>query len=72
MPDLDELRLKLRDAQQEARNLAVMAMDPSLSAEKREIIKELERSARAEAALRLAALDLALGRLSKKPPTILE
>lgn len=62
MPSVEELRQKLKDAQQEVRNLTVMGMRPDLSHEKREIIKQLERSARAEVSLRQMALNHELGR----------
>jgi hypothetical protein len=57
MPDSKELRQKLKDAKREVRNLSVMGMKPDLSPEKRETVKHLERSARAEVQLRQKALD---------------
>ncbi|MDH2402107.1 hypothetical protein QCM77_19390 [Bradyrhizobium sp. SSUT18] len=47
----------MKDAQQEVRNLTVMEMRPDLPPEKRDIIKQLERSARAEVQLRVKALN---------------
>ena len=60
MPDSKELRQELQDARQEVRNLTVMGMNPMWSPEKRETIKQLERSARAEVKLRQMALDYQL------------
>jgi hypothetical protein len=50
------LRQELKDARQEVRNLTVMAMRPGMSPAKAELIRNLERSARAEVKLRLKAL----------------
>jgi hypothetical protein len=57
-PRLDEalLQRKLADTRQEVRNLTVMGMRPDLSADKRELIRNGERSARAEVRLRIKAL----------------
>ena len=66
MRDLQTLRLKLRDARQEVRNLTVMAMRPDLTPEKAELVRNLERSARAVAKLRLKALRYAEG-LQRQP-----
>jgi hypothetical protein len=60
------LRLKLEAAKQEVRNLSVMGMRPDLSEKKREVVKHLERSARAEVTLRQKALDHQLS-LEQKP-----
>jgi hypothetical protein len=57
MPSVEQLRQELKYAKQEVRNLTVMWMRPDLSPEKREIIRQLERSARAEVMLRHKALD---------------
>lgn len=57
MSSIEELRRKLKDAEQEVRNLTVMGMRPDLTPEKRDIIKQLERSARAEVRLRVKALN---------------
>jgi hypothetical protein len=56
MPDLPTLQQELKDARQEVRNLQVLGMDPSLPAHKAELVRNLERSARAEVKLRLKAL----------------
>jgi hypothetical protein len=58
-PPADEaLRLKmLADARREVRNLTVMGMRPDISADEREIIRQLERSARAQVKLGLRALN---------------
>ncbi len=68
MPTLDQLRTALTDAKREARNLSVIAMRPNLDPQKREGIKQLERSARAEIALRQKALDCALSQQAPKRP----
>jgi hypothetical protein len=56
-PPVDEalLQRKLADIRQIVRNLTVMGMRPDLSADKRELIRNAERSARAEAKLRIKA-----------------
>lgn len=59
MPDLKTLQTKLADARQEVRNLTVIAMHPDLTPEKREIVRQLERSARAEVKCRIKALEYA-------------
>ena len=56
MPDLPTLQQELKDARQEVRNLQVLALDPSLPPEKAELVRNLERSARAEVKLRQKAL----------------
>jgi hypothetical protein len=56
MPELHELLRELADAQQEARNLTVMAMNPKYTPKKRRLFHDLERSARAEVRLRMVAL----------------
>jgi len=50
------LQKKLADAHRQVRNLTVMGMRPDLSADKRELIRKAERSARAEVKLRIKAL----------------
>jgi hypothetical protein len=55
-PDLATLERKLKGVRQEVRNLQVMQMRPDQSAEKLALLADLERSARAEAKLRLKAL----------------
>ena len=57
MPDSKELKTKLDDARQEVRNLTVMQMKPDQSPENLVLLRNLERSARAEAKLRQKALD---------------
>jgi hypothetical protein len=57
MPDIETLERELRAVRQEVRNLQVLAMRPNLSAEKLELVRNLERSARAEVKLRLEALN---------------
>jgi hypothetical protein len=57
-PTVDEaLRLKmLADSRREVRNLTVMGVRPDISADQREIIRQLERSARAQMKLGLQSL----------------
>ena len=57
MPTLAELQAKLDTVRREVRNLTVMGMDPSQTPEQAALIKELERSARAEMRLRTTALE---------------
>ncbi|HEY5379906.1 MAG TPA: hypothetical protein VIJ78_10275 [Pseudolabrys sp.] len=59
MPDLKTLQTKLADARQKVRNLVVIGMRPDLTPEKRELVHNLERSARAEVKLRIKALEYA-------------
>ena len=59
-PTLAELQAKL-DVRREIRNLTVMGMDPSQTPGQAALIKELERSARAEMRLRTMALEHAKG-----------
>jgi hypothetical protein len=53
---LPTLERKLKGVRQEVRNLQLMQMRPDQSAEKLKLLADLERSARAEAKLRLKAL----------------
>jgi hypothetical protein len=57
MPDIETLEHELRAVRQEVRNLQVLAMRPNQSAEKLELLRNLEQSARAEVKLRLKALN---------------
>jgi hypothetical protein len=50
------LQRTLADTRREVRNLTVMGMRPDLSAADRELIRNAERSARAEVKLRIKAL----------------
>jgi type II secretory pathway component PulM len=59
IPTLAELQTKLDSVRREVRNLTVMGMDPNQTTEQAALIKELERSARAEHRLRKMALDYA-------------
>ena len=59
IPTLADLQTKLESVRREVRNLTVMGMDPSQTKEQAVLIKELERSARAEQRLRKMALDYA-------------
>ena len=58
-PTLAELQVDLDSV----RNLTVMGMDPSQTPEQAALIKQLERSARAEMRLRKMALEYAKGEL---------
>jgi len=62
IPTLAELQIELDSVRREVRNLTVMGMDPNQTAEQAALIKELERSARAEQRLRKMALDYAKSR----------
>jgi len=65
IPDPPTFRQKLVDTRQEVRNLIVMGMRPNLTPEKAELIRNLERSARAEAKLRHRHLEYVLKTQSK-------
>ena len=56
IPDLATHERLLKGVRQEVRNLQVMQMRPGQSAEKLAHLADLERSARAEAKLRIKAL----------------
>ena len=58
-PTMADLQTKLDSVRREVRNLTVMGMDPNQTTEQAALIKELERSARAEQRLRKMALDYA-------------
>ena len=57
MPTLAELQAKLDSVRREVGNLTVMGMDPSQPPDQAALIKQLERSARAEMRLRTMALE---------------
>ena len=59
IPTLAELQIELDSVRREVRNLTVMGMDPNQTTEQTALVKELERSARAEQRLRKMALDYA-------------
>lgn len=67
MPSVEELRQALADAKQEVRNLTVMGMRPELSDQKRAVIRQLERSARAEVKLRQKALNYEMSKQKLTP-----
>ena len=69
MPTLAELQAKLDSVRREVRNLIVMGMDPSQPPDQAALIKELERSARAEMRLRTMALEHAKGELQGRKET---
>jgi hypothetical protein len=52
MSVIDELQKNVDSVRRELRNLTVMGMDPSQPPDQLELIKNLERSARAELRLR--------------------
>jgi hypothetical protein len=56
MPDLQKLQQDLNDVREEVRNLTVMSMWPNLLPTELVLVKNLLRSARAEARIRLALL----------------
>ena len=60
-PTLAELQTKLDGVRREVRNLTAMGMDPKQPPKQAALIKELERSARAEMRLRSMALVHAKG-----------
>ncbi|MGB8741550.1 MAG: hypothetical protein WCD52_15275 [Xanthobacteraceae bacterium] len=53
----------MKDTRQEVHNLQVMQMRPGLPAEKLELLRNMERSARAEVKLRLKAIAYAKSKL---------
>jgi len=56
MPDLKTLQQEMQDCRQEIRNLTIMGMKPRLTREKKALLQDLERSARAELKLRHKAI----------------
>ena len=62
IPTLAELLTKLDSVRREVHNLTVMGMDPNQTTEQAALVKELERSARAEQRLRKMALYYAKSR----------
>jgi hypothetical protein len=54
--DLPKYEQELKDARHEVRNLTVMEMSPDLLPRDLELVKALERSARAEVKMRLKHL----------------
>jgi hypothetical protein len=57
MLDLKALQTELDNARQEVRNLQVMQMKPGVSPEKLELLRQLERSARASVKLGRRAIE---------------
>jgi len=70
-PSLDELARALAEARQEVRNLIVMQLRPGQTKHKLAVLKNLERSARAEVKLRVVALEYAKAQ-RRMPPVQLE
>jgi hypothetical protein len=56
MQDLQKLQQDLKDTRQEVRNLVVISLWPNLLPAEVELVKSLERSARAEVRLRVKHL----------------
>jgi hypothetical protein len=61
LPPIDVLERKLAEVHQEVCNLTVMGMDPKETPDQLALIRDLERSARAELCLRWDALEYAQG-----------
>jgi hypothetical protein len=61
------LRNGLADARREVRNLIVMGMKPGLTTAKAELIRKLERSARAEVKLRATHLVWFESQIARRP-----
>ncbi len=57
MHALQKLEQRLKDVRQEVRNLVVLGMAPQLLPSELEVVRNLERSARAEVKLLLKAID---------------
>ena len=64
IPTLADLQTKLDSVRREVRNLTVMSMDPNQTTQQVALIRQLERSARAEARLRFMALEYSKSKLS--------
>jgi hypothetical protein len=62
---LDTLKAKLEETRQRVRNLTVLGLDGTLSAQKKERLRNLELATREEAKLRRKALDYEQERLAK-------
>jgi hypothetical protein len=62
-PTLAGLQMKLDSVRREVRNLTVMGLDPNQTPDQARLIKQLERSARAEMRLRSMALGYAKSKL---------
>jgi hypothetical protein len=60
--DLLELQREIANCRREIRNLVVMGLDPNQRPDQAALIEDLERSARAELALRWRALQYAISR----------
>jgi hypothetical protein len=64
MPDvLQDLEREIAICRREIRNLVILGLDPSQRPDQAALIKDLERSARAELRLRVMALDYARSRM---------
>src|SRR5262245_29168228 len=67
-PTLAALQTALDSVRREVRNLTVMGMDPGQTPQQAALIKQLERSARAEMRLRTMALEYAKGLIRSSKP----
>lgn len=66
-PTLADLQTRLDSVRREVRNLTVMGMDPNQTPDQATLIKQLERSARAETRLRSVALAHAKDKIQCRP-----
>jgi hypothetical protein len=64
MPDLKTMQQEMQNCRQEIRNLTIMGMRPGLTREKKALLHELERSARAELKQRYTAIEYYLSHRS--------
>jgi hypothetical protein len=71
-PTLSELQTALDAVRREVRNLTVMGLDPGQPPDQAALIKQLERSARAEMRLRRIALEYAKGLVRSSKPKCLK
>ena len=64
MPDLKTQQREMQNTRQEIRNPTIMGMKPGLTPEKKALLLDLERSARAELKLRHKAIEYYLSHRS--------
>jgi hypothetical protein len=65
MADLKTMQQEMQNCRQEIRNLTVMGMKPCLTPEKKALLHDLERSARAELKLRHKAIEYHLSQQNR-------
>jgi hypothetical protein len=65
MPDLKTMQREMQNCRQEIRNLTIMGMKPGLTPEKKALLLDLERSARAELKLRHKAIEYYLSQQNR-------